>query len=481
MVLTNCATTGLEAYEPSENAPWGRPRVQHLFRRLGYGASPEELELALMEGPAATVDRLLDEARDRPPREAPEWADWDWETFGQNEKDPFEAFTDWSMDWMLSALDHGVREKMELFWQNHFVTKWEGYNCPSYYYQYTETIRGNAFGNLKQFVVEITRSPAMLFFLNGFQNNRLEPNENYARELFELFTLGENNGYTQQDIAEASRALTGWNGWTTFCGEIEWAPWGHDAGEKTVFGRTGRWDYLGLIDILFEERGELIARYISEKIYRHFVNPNVSEEVVSGMAATMLAADFEIMPVLKQLFKSEHFFDVTHQGGIIKSPMDLLATWIREGQFGRFNELTTWGLYGMASMGMLLGEAPDVAGWPGNRAWIDSNRITLRWEFMDGFAWALYNVNQNVYRDFARELTNDSRSAAEIARAMIDYFIPGGLNTEEAYEIATDVYKWEVPANYYEDGTWSLNFPSAPWQGVILMRHIGRLPEFQLS
>ena len=481
MVITNCAGTGLEAYVPSAAVPWDAARVQHLFRRIGFGARPDEIEQALTDGPAATVTRLLSEASERPDRPAPEWAYWNYDQFIANEQDVFGAYADWMMGFVQESIDYGVREKLSLFWQNHFVTKYESHSCASYHWQYLRVITDNAFGDFKNFVLDITTTPAMLFFLNGFENTRQNPNENYARELFELFTLGENNGYTQQDIVEASRALTGWNGWTSYCGGVTWATWGFDPTNKTVFGRTGPYNYGGLIDVLFEERAELIARFICGKLYNYYVNTATDEAVVEGLAQTFLDNNFRILPVLQQLFSSAHFFDDANVGVMMKSPMELTVGFLRQGDFGDFQDRLPWGFWAMANMGQYLGEPPDVAGWKGDRAWIDSNRLTLRWDFIDGYSWAVHNASEATYPDFAKALTDNSNSPEVIARAIVDYFVPRGFVTEDAYQLATDVLKWDVPANYYENGSWTLDWGSASWQVTVLLRHIGKMPEFQLN
>jgi len=459
MVLTNCATTGLDAYVPSAEIPWDAARVQHLFRRIGFGARPDEIAQALEDGPTLTINRLLDDASTRPQRPEPEWAYWNYDQFIAAEQDVFQAYYDWNAGFVQEAIDHGVREKLAMFWHNHFVTKYESHSCSSYYYQYLKVITDNAFGDFKAFTRDMTTTPAMLFFLNGFENTRQNPNENYARELFELFTLGENNGYTQEDIVEASRALTGWNGWTSYCGGVTWASWGFDPTDKTVFGRTGPFNYGTLIDVLFEERAELIAKFICGKLYQYYVNKAVDEAIVDGMA----------------------FFDDANVGVLMKSPMDVMVGFLRQGNFGDFENRMAWGFWAMANMGQYLGEPPDVAGWKGDRSWIDSNRLTLRWEFIDGFAWAVHNESETTYPDFARNMTGDSSDPEVIARAIVDYFVPRGFVTEEAYDLATDVLKWDVPENYYENGDWSLNWGSASWQVTVLLRHIGRMPEFQLN
>lgn len=475
------AVSTLSPYVPSADVPWDAARVRHLYRRLSFGASPAEVNRALNEGPDATVRRLLAEAVSQPRRAAPEWAEWNYDDFMAAGREQFQAYVDWNFGYMERALTYGVREKLLLFWMNHFVAKFESYGCPRFYRYWMEILTEHAFGHFPSMVEEVTKTPAMLFFLNGFQNNRFSPNENYARELFELFTLGEDNGYTQEDIVQASRALTGYNGWTQYCGPVNFVDWGFDDGDKTVFGQTGNFRVPDLVRVIFEERGVEAAGFICEKLYRYYVNEDVDAAVVDAMAATLRANNFTILPVLEELFLSEHFFDAAHVGARIKSPLDMLIGFLKDGGFETFPEWTVWGFWSSYNAGQYLGEPPDVSGWPGGRSWIDSNRLTLRWESMDGFTWGVHNQNEQTYPGFARALVGNSSSPEIIARAIVDYFLPGGLAEAEGYELATDVLKWDVPANYYVDGTWSLDYPTVSWQITLLLRHIARLPEFQLA
>ena len=477
----NCATRGLEPYVPSEDTPWDIGRAQHLFRRIGFGGRPDELEAALEAGPTATVDFLLNQATTRPFYPAPDFAYWNQETLRANGLDVFQSFMKIQRDWVRDAIQYGIREKLSLFWQNHLVTVYETHSCPSYHYQYMRVIEEHCFGNYSDFVKDMTVTPAMLFYLNGFENTKENPNENYARELFELFTLGENNGYTQEDIVEASRALTGYNGWTSYCGGVRYAPWGFDDSEKTVFGVTGNFNYIELIDLLFEQRSEKIAEFICGKLYKYYVHREANPAIVAGLAKTFRDNNFEILPVLDQLFKSAHFFEDANVGTLVKSPMELFIGYLRQGNFGEFENHVNWGFWAAARMGQYLGHPTDVAGWKGDRAWIDSNRITLRWEFLDGYAWGVHNASEETYPAFGKMLTNNSSDPEVISRAMIDYFIPRGLVSEDAYATAVDVLKWDVPSNYYDDGTWSLDWGTASHQMLLLLRHIGRMPEFQLN
>ena len=477
----NCATAGIEPYVPTADVPWGAIRARHLFRRIGYGATVAEVRNALTRDPLEVVRELLDAAAAGSTLADPPWATWDHERFVGEGLDPFQTYADYMTDFIDRGLENGVAEKITLFWHGHFATKYESHSCPAYQHAYWKILTEYSFGSFREFVLEITRTPAMLFFLNGFENRRESPNENYARELFELFTLGEGNGYTQADITEASRALTGWNRWTSYCGEVGWADWGYDAGVKTIFGRQGTYDDAGLVDLLFAERGDAVARYVCGKLYRYFVHPEIDADVVSALADTFVAADFALLPVYHQLFASAHFFDDRHIGVQIKSPLQMLSAFLREGGFGDFEHRRPWSFYGAATLGQYLGEPPDVAGWPAGRAWIDSNRLTLRWEFMDGFTWAVHNADPLTYPHWAKELTDNSRDPGVIARAIADTLLPRGLPSAAAYAEATRVLRWEVPANYYANQSWSLDWESASWQITLLLRHLARQPEFQLT
>lgn len=184
------------------------------------------------------VDSLINQAIALPLPPEPEWAYWDVTRYTVREV-AVEQIYGWMRQWFLSMINNGAREKWALFWHNHFVTRLEVYGCPSYMYQYHKLLQQYAFGNFKTFVKEIGKTPAMLAFLNGVQNTRFQPNENYARELYELFTLGRDNGYTQMDVVETARALTGFNSLENnqYCGKINFVPALFDNGAKTILGK----------------------------------------------------------------------------------------------------------------------------------------------------------------------------------------------------------------------------------------------------
>ena len=201
-----------------------------------------------------------------------------------------------------------------MFWMNHFVTELESYGSYApYMFQYYNLMQTHALGNFKEFVRAVGVNSTMLVYLNGFENTSNNPNENYARELFELFTLGENNNYTQQDILEASRALTGYNHWDDPGAQIYFDQSTWDEGPKTIFGSEEFYTYDELIDTLFELRETEIAQFICTKLYKYFVSHEydaiTQEDIINPLAQTLIDVNFEMAPMLRQLFKSQHFFD----------------------------------------------------------------------------------------------------------------------------------------------------------------------------
>nr|MBS0038009.1 DUF1800 family protein [Saprospiraceae bacterium] len=213
MIANECVSKGLNQYTPSIDDPWDQRKIQHLFLRTGFGIAPEEIDQYLQSTPHGLIDFLVDQAVDLPLPAKPDWADKVLADYN-DQNEAVQDILEWASQWLSDMWDYGLREKMALFWHNHFVTQIDVYFCPSYLYSYHRLLQKYALGNFRDLTYEMGKDPAMLIYLNGVQNTRFDPNENYARELFELFTLGRDNNYTQNDITEAARALTGWNGFS---------------------------------------------------------------------------------------------------------------------------------------------------------------------------------------------------------------------------------------------------------------------------
>ena len=196
MLVQNCAVSSIAPYQPSGAAPWNNQRVQHLYSRLGFGANYLELQAGLAMSPVDLVDQLIDTAAALPPPAPPFWYQYTMADYDASGNDDliFEHIRELENRWMREMITEGIANKMALFWHGHFVTGLEVYGCTSYMWNYYSLLHEYAFGNFKNFVEEVGKCPAMLVYLNGNVNVVGEPNENYARELMELFTMGANNG-----------------------------------------------------------------------------------------------------------------------------------------------------------------------------------------------------------------------------------------------------------------------------------------------
>ncbi len=478
----NCINASLNAYVPSGTNTWDDKKVRHLYRRLGYGIKPSDIDQALSQSPSALVDTLVDAAVNLALTDPlPEQLN----SSGPKDLDST-LLRRWQHVFVRGLYNDGLRERMAFFWSNHVVVDVPSFNqCPAYLYAYTNLLQRHALGNFKELVDEVGLTPAMLRYLNGHQNTNREPNENYARELYELFTLGEGNGYTQQDIEETARALTGYNRRPDSCAPFEFTEQFYDDGEKTIFGRTGNWGYDDVIQILFEEKRSLIAKFIVGKIYTYFVHPDLpNDTIINQLANTFETNDFEIAPVLRQLFKSQHFFDAQAMDVIIKSPTDLLLAFYKDTGINldqsedSISRIRLWS----KQMGQWVFSPPNVAGWQRDKEWISSATMVFRWQYMDRLVRDAFQANEEDFRDFARACADESDDVVYVTKAIMDWLLPEAGLTQDDYDIALVVFKSDaVPENYYEDGTWNLYLDSVPQQVYLLLRHIVKLPEFQLK
>ncbi|RYC50872.1 DUF1800 domain-containing protein [Flagellimonas olearia] len=493
----NCNTSTLAPY----TTPLDRLRAAHLYRRLDFSASVPTINNAINQNAGSLVDSLVDQALAAPVIPAPAWADWtnanypdDDDLAGQMRRAQFEEF---SIAYGNALLTNGLRDRMSFFWSNHFVTEIDVYNCNQFLYYYINCLQRNALGNFKTFVHEIGLTSAMLYYLDGVRNRGNNPNENYGRELFELFTLGEGNAYTEQDIIETSKALSGYTETgEEGCTQVTFNAEDFNTENKTIFGQTGNWGYDDVIDILFNERGNEIAGFICKKLYEYFVHPDSTGEeggnaldIINGMAQTFVANNFEIAPVLRQLFKSQHFFDETTIGVIIKSPFDLYLNMVKETGFG-YDDTTVINMIDSAGLiGQQLFDPYDVAGWQRDRQWINTNFIIGRWLTSEMFLQRFYQDNAEQFRDLGLALSGNAGQTSNnpdlVAKPIIDWFTPKGLLTDADYDRAYIAFRSDVDVNYYEGGTqpsWTLlGWETGPSQVYLLLRHMSREPEFQLK
>jgi len=267
----------------------------------------------------------------------------------------------------LTTTDEILREKMTLFWANVFVCK---DNNVWHIQQYNNTLRKYALGNFGHFVKAIAKEPSMNKYLNNKQNIKEHPNENFARELMELFTLGMGN-YTEQDIKESARAFTGWS--FKKDGSFFLKRKKHDFEQKTFMGKTGDFDGDDIIDIILEQKQ--CARFICTKVYRYFVNPQVDENHLEEITA-LFYKDYDIKKLMYHIFSADWFYADKNIGAKIKSPIELLVGIQKTVPIEYLKKKQL--LYVQKMMGQELLSPPNVAGWKGDKSWIDSNTLMFR-------------------------------------------------------------------------------------------------------
>lgn len=272
--------------------------------------------------------------------------------------------------WLNQMVNSGaqLREKMAFFWHGHFACR----NLNVYYQQgLLAVIRRNALGNFGTLLKEVSKSAAMLNFLNNQQNRKGHPNENFAREVMELFTLGRGN-YTENDIKEAARAFTGWS--ANAQGDFIFRKGQHDFDSKTVLGKTGDLDGEDVLNILLGEKKT--AKFITRKIYRFFVNETADNQKIEWLSDRFYKNDYDISKLMEDIFTSDWFYDEKNIGSKIKSPVELLAGIRRMIPMTLQNEEALIVLQRI--LGQMLFYPPNVAGWPGGRTWIDSSTLMMR-------------------------------------------------------------------------------------------------------
>jgi len=281
-----------------------------------------------------------------------------------------DAFIDMSAKWMrlMSDSPGQLREKVALFWHGHFACRTRR---PDDSLALLNTIRTHALGKFSDLLLAVSREPAMLQFLNNQQNRKAHPNENFAREVMELFTLGRGN-YTEADVKEAARAFTGWgcDGQSNFRFRAK----EHDDGPKTLLGQTGNWGGEDALRIMLEQPAA--ATFLVTKLYRYYVNDQPDPQRIVPLAQAFRRSGYDVADLLERMFSADWFYDSANAGGLIKSPVQLVAGLRRTLNLQVDNEKALLGY--QKALGQTLFMPPNVAGWPGGRAWIDSSSLLLR-------------------------------------------------------------------------------------------------------
>jgi uncharacterized protein (DUF1800 family) len=375
------------AYEPTAADPWDLGKVAHLHRRAGFGATWSELQRDLRAGPEASVRRLLE-----PPPPAPDQTQilqgLRQGAIDSGETDRLKAWWLWRV---LYAHDP-LGERMTLFWHGHFATSQRKVLSLDLMLAQNETLRRHALGEFADLVSAIVIDPAMLVWLDGGSSRRDQPNENFARELLELFTLGPGN-YREADVRAAARAFTGWSEIPREPLVIRHTPRfrfdaaEHDDGEKTFLGQTGRWNAGDVVRIVLAQPAA--AEFLCRKLYRAFVSDEgePAAELIRPLAAELRTHRYSIRHVLGIMLRSRHFFaaDVRHQR--IKGPVEFSAGLVRALDPPRADVRLLPLAAACDRQGQELFHPPNVSGWNGGRAWLNSTTVIERGNWCNDFIW----------------------------------------------------------------------------------------------
>lgn len=417
-----------------------------------------------------------------------------------------------------------IHEKMILFWHNCFVTESQVVGDARFQFKYLQLLRANSIGNFKTFVKDITLDPQMLIYLNGHFNVKNSPDENYGRELQELFTIGKGTSmYTEDDVKMAAQVLTGYRVDTSTISSA-FDPTKHETGNKqfSAFynnaiitgqsGANGANELDDLLNMIFSKT-DLVAKYFCRKLYRFFVyydiDTNIESTIIAGLAQTLITNNWDVKPVLLQLFKSDHFYDSNSMDCLLKTPMDIYA-----GMFRTLNLTipSTLGLedyyrayytigYKCEEIGMFLGSPPSVAGWPAyyqspqyHQMWINSDTLPKRMQSTDDLIgtygwWATpnYQVKCDIIA-FAQSLTNPS-NPTDLVDECVKLLLGLSLSQTIKDNLKSTLLSGQTN-NIYWTSAWNdyiANPTNTTYQGIVesrlrlMLTELLRMAENQLS
>ena len=469
---------------------WTPERAAHLVRRTHFGASRADVVAALTRGSAgAAADAIVGAAEARPLPDEPRWA-------GSLGGDNVERLYEWQRAWYSEMVEGGLKEKMLLGWHDHFATQQTVYGHAAFAVDYLQFLREHAVGPFRPLVEGIGKRPAMLRFLDNESNRAGSINENYARELLELFSTGITGpsgeaNYTQGDVVEVARALTGWTidddrVRSRFRAER------HDGGQKTIFGQTDAWDHDDVVDLIFQKRADAVAHFVAGKLYAWFVHPVPNPSVVAALADVLRNSDFSVPAALRALLSSAHFYDPAVIGAKLKSPMELLVGLVRELGVAPSQAVLERFRIASQSVGQEVLNPPSVEGWPGTddpleyRAWVTTGTVPER----RGVAEAVV-YGENGFPSFDPlplvEQVSDRFDPYRIGRDVSAHLLAVPLSDAAADDLAERTALDGVPTSYTRaerQGFWNEIIVTAEGVARDRLRHliaeIVTLPEYQL-
>jgi uncharacterized protein (DUF1800 family) len=362
-------------FEPSAVGRWDLASVAHLHRRAGFSAPWAVLQRDLRDGPAASIDRLLAGASaslDGSPA-----AEFDARLDSMAAQlAPSSDLTRIQAIWLYRMIftPHSLRERMTLFWHNHFATSHAKVQSAALMQRQNDLLRTHALGDFRVLLAAIGKDPAMMIWLDSTINKKAKPNENYARELMELFTLGRGH-YTEQDVKEAARAFTGW---FVIQDNFQAVARQHDEGTKSVLGHTGKWTGDDIPAILIEQPA--CAEFLCRKLFRQFVSDTLkpSDALIAPLARALREARYQIHVPVSAILRSNLFFDASVRRRRVKSPVEFAVGTIRALEILNPTVQAQALAEACTRMGESLYAPPSVAGWDGGPAWINSTAMLAR-------------------------------------------------------------------------------------------------------
>lgn len=469
---------------------WDADAARHILSRTLFGFTKNDVDFALSKTLDDFVDNYLlaNQVQPAPPETIDtnsEWVASPYVPTDPNNNTNFSRYFTSLIYWWLNLMlnqGYSFRERIVLFLHNHFVSEASTVRIPQFMYLQNKLFRQYAFGNFLDLTKQVTIDPAMLLYLNGAQNTKNTPNENYARELMELFTLGIGN-YTEDDIHNSAKALTGWrinNGTLTsffdknFFADVT----------KTFLGQTGNFGYEDIVNIIFshvDSSSNLVAaQFICRKLYKEFVyyQPDSNGEVfISQLANLFKTTNYELKPVLSTLLKSQFFHSPDIRGAKIKSPLHFLLTTLRQFSINADNNILGYVRSTSSSLSQDILNPPDVRGWQGQRIWISTTTYPLRNTFTDliinGRKFGTTNLKVDVV-SYARTYSS-SENAVNFINDVTSQLLQFPLSQKRKDELLKTMLDG---AAVYD---WSTYDPQAGSRLGKFFKALMRLPEYQLS
>jgi len=430
----------VEVYKPSPGDPFDRVKAAHLLNRAAFGGTTDEIDKVLKMGPVAAVDWLLDfpnkSADEQDSKDVPDLSAIDGiganfkelrgKFLGKSQqerkelmqqirmanRDAFLATFGWWMKRMASP-PHPLQEKLTLFWHGHFTTSFREERSALLIWEQNELLRQFAAGNFAEMLKRVSKDPAMLDYLNNNQNRKDHPNENYAREVMELFTLGIGN-YSEADIKEAARAFTGWMHDGT---EFVFNRRQHDPGMKHFLGKSGRFTGEEILDIILDK--PQCAKFIAGEMFEFFAYPNPEPEMIEALADVFREAKYELRPLIKAILTSREFYSDSAIGTQIKSPVQLVTGTIH--LLGIAPPPPQQMMGALQLMGQVPLMPPNVKGWPGGETWINASTMFTRYN--SGVRLAQGPIN---FADLS-----DRTDPDQVVDMLVERFIQRPIGTEK--------------------------------------------------